>query len=241
MSFDPGFSPSFHVFTPSTPTPTTVDVLLTSADLTRSTDSDWETGSIWFDPDAEAGGLPTATVVGPATIGGTWSESPSFPHIIVVAPPLTGGLVLVSAIGVVSAASTLKLRIGSDCPDWLPVEVAVGQPQAIHLAGNGRLEPGAFCDFWVESQGSGTITVGGSLVPVFLPAGVRSVVQGDPWGRYWDGSAWQPPVLAGASITLGNSHIWDGGDPATTPSTRTLDGGSPPITPTTRTIDGGTP
>lgn len=241
MSFDPGFAKSFHVALLTVGPYGPLDLLLTSADLTRTSDSDWELGSVWFDPDAEAGGLPTATVVGPAPIGGTWSESANFPHIVVVPPPLTGGLLLVTAIGVATAASSLKMRIASDCPGWLPAEVSVGQPQAVTLTANGRIEPGTICDVWVETQGTGTVAAGGTLAPVFLPAGVRPLVQGDPWGRYWDGAAWQPPVLAGASIAIGNSHVWDGGDPATTPSTRTVDGGNPATTPTTRTIDGGTP
>lgn len=241
MSFDPGFAHAFDlVALASVASP--VDLLLTAADLTRTSDTDWALGSIWFDPDAEDGGLPTASVFGPAALGGTWLELfTGPPHITITPPDGTGGLLLVTAVCQVTAVTgSLKLRVWSDAPGWLPIEVTLTTPQVVTLVGNGRVEPTTLPEVWVQYQGVGTVAAG-AFAPLFLPAGVRPSQQGDPWGRYWDGDAWQPPILAGAGMALGSAHIWDGGDPVTTPISRTLDGGDPATTPTTRTIDGGTP
>ena len=190
----------------------TVDLLLTEADLSRHEVTGWPIGSIWFDPDAETGGLTTASAADQDTdtvttlpAGSDWDRAPGFQKVTVTCPMGTGGILEVLAQGLLTihGSPVVELRLATDSDDGLFPLVRLPLTQAFTLAGNLRLDPGDSAEVFVEYRyvsGSGATVEATSLLPTFYPAGVRPGVTADAWGRYWDGDSWRPAYLHGAQM-----------------------------------------
>lgn len=189
-----------------------VDLLLNGATLTRSADSDWTVGTIWFDPDAETGGLVTGTGSTQGTsnslgAASTFTRAPGFQKVTVTGPPDTGGLLDVTALGTLtqSTAAVVEIKLNSDVAGGQWPLTRLPATQAFTVVGNLRLEPGQTAEVWVEyryASGSAASVDAGVLLPVFHPAGNRPGATSDAWGRYWNGDQWVPPVLQAASMTF---------------------------------------
>jgi hypothetical protein len=196
-------------------------LLLKGADLTRTQDNDWPVGTIWFDPDAETGGLPTiggtGSVDGPDDLtsagSGVWTPTPGFQHAMVQAPPNQGGAALLFASAILDtgpSAFDLEIRFASPVVGGMfKVQVpssAAEVTRSATLAGLVPLAAGTLVEAYVEHRfigsapGTDPTLLSTSVSVLFIPGAVASEVQSDPWGRYWNGASWIPSVLQGAVI-----------------------------------------
>lgn len=226
------------LFTITTPgTGVDVDLLLAETQLVRSSKA-WPIGSIWFDPDANTGGLNTLPVAPqesstdvnlPNTT--TFSRAPGFRKLVFSAPPDAGGILLLFAIGSLTSPNTngvgVDLRLGSDMAGgdfpYMRVTIVAGSSIPISMMGSVEVTPGQSGEVWVEYRYAADpgATVSrvrlGYMLPIFLPAAVRPGITLDPMSRYWDGDSWRPPDLHGAAMDLTQlSTVISGGKTATT-------------------------
>lgn len=202
----------------------------------------WPLGSLWMDTDADSGGLTTAvssTVVTAGTqlpVGtyGTWYKMPACKKVAVTAPPASGGVLLVTATGSLTARTTatgveLRLVAASGTMQSTGARYySSGVPSTIPYSISGLLplDPGDYDEVTVEfnyTQGGGTPSEvwSPSIQAVFLPGGVMA---GSPAKdaniRYWDGDSWRPPFLTPTGLNVSaDGTVPPSGKSATTTTT----------------------
>lgn len=198
--------------------------VLVSSLVATQTLAAWPLGSVWFDTDADTGGLPTAVSSTVTTSGtvlpvgtfGTWYKVPVAKKVAVIAPPGSGGVLMVTATGALTSRTTatgieLRLVAASGMLQSTGVRhYSAGVPSTIPYSISGLLplDPGDYDEVTLEFNYTGGAATPNevwnpSIQAVFLPA---AVMAGSPPKdanlRYWDGDSWRPPFLVPTTLNV---------------------------------------
>jgi hypothetical protein len=195
--------------------------LKTTATLTAK---GWPLGSLWMDPDAPVGGLPTIVDNGeslnvnsndlPSATADT--PIPGAKRAIVTAPATTGGVAIVTFYGSIafrSANSYLTLKLlGTPGGILTVIQAALAATITATIPFSMRavipLSAGEEVTVTPVYAYSGTAittphaVLRPGMTVEFYPGAVASGGSSDPMIRYWDGDSWRPEMLRAATVDL---------------------------------------